>query len=656
MENTAVTSLPPVCRILSETANRAADDALLDALPHLGEEEIAPVVAVLLERASTAGLTGLIARFHRFPEPVQDTIDTHVERLYRALSAALRSTTSMRLRTNAVELIHRGNACRTAVLLGTALIDSSHRIRGMAATALCDLAGSYAHREAETLRSLAERTAAGDLPVAEAAARVADLVDERKPVVSALEQALDSFDRHCRTEALESIMQFIPSMGPLVWPRISRPRSRAARAMVELLDREADPRYASFALQALQFSELRSPVAQALVSERSDDFFFETIRCGWLAADPRCRAALQRIRELPWIRSNVDRIASMPEEAQRKAVMLVAALGMPEHTKATILQEFIRVGPAALRRAALWAIVDMDEDTATQILVIVTRWDDDALAPIARRELRRRGVGLGMPETPEPAAPATPHRESDSAEDEPAQVEPTFECFWNRFDDLNDSERLDLLRHCTLHGVNIKAELRKRITQGAPTDQVRAISIAVQAGLIDAYRTEIFALAHDPNALVRAAATSLLAHMPGPTAERMLRAALADEDSRVQANAVQAIDSIGTADRVDLLREKLNAESNRVRANAVGALLRLQVREAAESLLQMFAHPNRAYRLSALWVAESMRLKPLVPRIASMGREDPDAQVRARAIQVAERIEGQNLSPPKPVATAEATS
>jgi len=144
--------------------------------------------------------------------------------------------------------------------------------------------------------------------------------------------------------------------------------------------------------------------------------------------------------------------------------------------------------------------------------------------------------------------------------------------------------------------------------------------------------------------------------MPGPTAERMLRAALADEDSRVQANAVQAIDSIGTADRVDLLREKLNAESNRVRANAVGALLRLQVREAAESLLQMFAHPNRAYRLSALWVAESMRLKPLVPRIASMGREDPDAQVRARAIQVAERIEGQNLSPPKPVATAEATS
>lgn len=189
-------------------------------------------------------------------------------------------------------------------------------------------------------------------------------------------------------------------------------------------------------------------------------------------------------------------------------------------------------------------------------------------------------------------------------------------------------------------GVNLKAELRRRILSGSPTDQVRAISMAGQTGLIDAYRTEIYGLAHAPDVLVRAAAVSVLSLLPGPTTERMLAAALVDTDGRVQANAVEAIDAVGGEECVELLRPKLDAENNRVRANAIHSLLRYQVREAAEGLLRMLTDSSRASRLSALWVADQLALGSLLPRLQTMARTDPDPQIRSRAAELVSRMGG----------------
>ena len=136
----------------------------------------------------------------------------------------------------------------------------------------------------------------------------------------------------------------------------------------------------------------------------------------------------------------------------------------------------------------------------------------------------------------------------------------------------------------------------------------------------------------------------------------MLRAALSDQDQRVQANAIEAIDVVGGTDEIGLLRPKLDADNNRVRANAVHVLLKRRVREAATALLEMLNHPNRGFRLSAVWLARQMRLRTLLPRIEAMAQTDPDPQVRRRAEEAIVDLTSAQKAPATPAAGEEAAS
>ena len=145
---------------------------------------------------------------------------------------------------------------------------------------------------------------------------------------------------------------------------------------------------------------------------------------------------------------------------------------------------------------------------------------------------------------------------------------------------------------------------------------------------------QVFRLAHDPEPVVRSLAIALLAHLPGPTTERILRMAVEDPDDRVQANAVEALDRLDLADRVRWTKGKLESKSSRVRANAVKSLLRTELRQAGEALLDMLQDPSQAHRLSALWVIERLRLHSVLAQIDQMSRLDADRQVQMRARRI----------------------
>lgn len=633
--------LSPVCRILLETENPSADAALLASLPHLSIDEVPTIVDVLLERGNDAGLTGIVTHFHQFAESVQARVIARADQLHTALRTSLRSTTSQ-TRLNAVQIICRCESFSVATLLAGVLIDSSARVRELAADALYKLADRFYGYEARELAALSEQTTERRLSSQQTHDTLWTLTHERRRILAALDDAVETFDRHHRIEILEPAMWFIHAMGSVVWPRATRNRSQLGYAMVDALHGNNDPRQAAFALGALQYADLRNPVAKQLAAVQDEPLFTALIDHAWMAIDVRMRNALQHLRGIHWLLDNRARIAEMPELRQRKIVLLVTALGMPADTKIGLLHEMLRNGPPSLRREAFWALVALDTDASTNLLIMVAGWSDDPLAPAARRELRRRGMGRQNADRPRVAADASaaaPRTDNLHPTTNPSP-EASLEGFWDNFDSLDEVGRHDLLRRCASRGVNIKSELRKKITSSRPSDQVRAMVTAAQCGLIEAYRTEIYNLAHEPHSLVRATAISMLTMLPGPTTERMLRSALCDEDDRVQANAVEAIDVMAVEDRVELLREKLDADNNRVRANAVHALLKLQIREAAESLLTMLNHPNRAFRLSGLWLADQMRLGALTPRLLKMAREDPDTQVRERAAEIADRLNG----------------
>jgi HEAT repeat protein len=154
---------------------------------------------------------------------------------------------------------------------------------------------------------------------------------------------------------------------------------------------------------------------------------------------------------------------------------------------------------------------------------------------------------------------------------------------------------------------------------------------------------EIYRLAHDPEPVVRSLAVAMLPDVPGPTAERILRAAINDPDERVQANAIEAMDRLNLPERVAVTAPKLGSTSSRVRANAVKSLLRTELRQSAETLLQMLDAESRAHRLSALWVIERMGLSAVLDRLYELGRDDPDERVRGRANRVIRTLHGQQV-------------
>ena len=86
---------------------------------------------------------------------------------------------------------------------------------------------------------------------------------------------------------------------------------------------------------------------------------------------------------------------------------------------------------------------------------------------------------------------------------------------------------------------------------------------------------------------MRSLAVGLLADLPGPTSQRILRIAVQDADPRVQANAIEALDKLDLEERIPATTAHLDSPHARVRANAVKSLLRVELEKAGEVLLDM---------------------------------------------------------------------
>ena len=133
----------------------------------------------------------------------------------------------------------------------------------------------------------------------------------------------------------------------------------------------------------------------------------------------------------------------------------------------------------------------------------------------------------------------------------------------------------------------------------------------------------------------------MLAKLPGPTTSRILRAAADDQDERVQANAIEALEVLDSEDRRRCTEPKLESPNSRVRANAVKSLLRAELHQAGEILLDMLEDSSPAHRLSALWVVERLELRAVAGRLLDISQNDPDQRVKRRAARVSRGLAGE---------------
>ncbi len=574
-------------------------------------------------------MVGLVGKFHLLETKLQNLILDRQDALFGVLRLCVKSRDA-RTRANALEVIGRTASYRLAYLLSLGLHDLNLDNRGRAAEILRMLADRYFRQESVTLQVLRSGPLAGAEQASVQAYSLARLAEERSYLISAITEAVNNYDVHKRPEVAELVLWFAQYLSGTLWKAIANRRSGCGRAIMDLIESTRDPRLAPFIYQALGHQDLR-PTASRLITNQTDDAFMAAfIRHAFLVADPKVRRGMAAIRILNWLGRGSRGILELEPCLYPRAVSFILATNMAVERKVAVLRDMLLSGRSEAHWAALWGLIEIDDDMSTQLIRTVARWDDDGLAAVAIREMMRR--------CPEDLTSLMADQiGSDSASlramaDEQIS-EFGFEHYWHDFDMMSEDDRQALGKALLQAGVDVLPSLRTKLASNRPADRLRALQVIGTLDIARHLEEDIYRIAYDPDHYVRASVTSLLSELPGPTAERILLNALNDQDDRVQANAIESLESLRLADHSEQVREHLRSGDNRVRANAVKALLSVQSREAGVILLEMLqdADPNR--RASALWVVEALKLMTLAARVLRLAKFDPDDAVRRRALR-----------------------
>jgi len=623
--------LPTVYRLLADSDNLAADDALLETLA-AGETAYATAaVATLLRRGYPVGLVGLVGLFHRFDAPLQQQLIQHIDSLFSALRESIRARESQ-TRLNVIELIHRSGNFRCCYLLALALRDNSVGVRHQGAIALRHLVDAAYDKRWRMSDQLARSGELSGEQVRQKAAELKTDVEELKYLVAGLLEAVQAFGVHLRMEVAEAVALLAPAMPDLFWKLLSQKPSTLAHATLEVLESSDEPRLAQFAYLALAVAGLRRQVARSIATRRSQAFMTELIRQAWLISDVHIRRGLASVKSLDWLAAGVEPLLELPDELYPSAVTFITACGLNPDSKVELFGDLLLLGSRAAQRAALWGLVDMPTARSDQLLRTVLAWSDLELSPIALHELvRRRPKDLPISALDHTRrslpVPLTP--------DQRDAVKHDFQEYWDKFDQLDESTRISAGGELARALPELLERLRAYMVSARPSDRVRALKIVNLLALGSHLQLAVARLACDSDRIVRSAAMIALGQMGGPISERILHRGLRDEDKRVQANAIESLDRLAAADQAPQLRGKLDDGDNRVRANAVRALLKLKMPEAARALLSMIEDPNRMHRASAIWLIEQLDIIGLTARVIMLADEDPDPYIRRKAAKAA---------------------
>jgi len=601
---------PPALALLAGERNRAADAALVEALPDLESHARSAAVEVLIRRAHAPTLAALVFRYGDYDEELRHLVSRRVGGLHAATRAAIASPT-FEDRAGAIELIRDSGEGKLAYLLADAVRSTCRQTRELAAGALHDMAAGMLDR-------LNTQPPPTDASVINAQA---------DGLAEAIRTAVQRWELHFQPKVLEAALWMAERVEAAVLEKLQEPQSKIVHVLSEMIEGASDPRLAGAVLRALAVPSLRPAAARAITHARNPLFIRALARRCWLLADREIEHGCRWVNEGPWVEDWLGEVRPADGGADSEAagvVRFLGAIGGPQEKRMERFRTLLDTRGEAVRRAVLWQVIDDPDKPATDLLTMIAAQTGDEIAEIAARECRRRHRETSAQPRPNGEAVAEGHVRAADA----------FAAFFEGFDRLTPVERTKLAAELKDGVADLTGHVRAKCVSASPIERCRAVRVAKVLGVLDEVAQEIQQLAHDGEAVVRSTAAGVLSDLPGPTTTRLLRDAVNDPDARVQANAVEALDRLNVEDRLPYIKAKLSSPHSRVRANAVRALLRVELREAGEVLLDMLEDSSQAHRLSALWVIERMRLRSVLNRIVELSHGDPDERVRQRAQRV----------------------
>ncbi len=624
---------PRILDILRDCDDIAADQALVAGLLHVPPDHQREIVHILLERAKEPALRALPAMFDKLAPGAQNLLLQKTSRLYAALRACIRSSRGQ-TRLNTLDIIRRSGSLRLAYLGALAIHDGSPSVRAEAAVTLQQLAAKHCHNYSETtaaLRDAAEPDGSLSYPIVQT---LKLLRDERKYIVAAIDEALNSYESHHRPEIVEAAMFLADELEEALFQQSTLKRGKLTHAMLEIFTGSPSPQLASFTYVAMRYPELRRRIVAALAKYEDAEFFHEFIRLHWLARDPDIRKNLLAIRDLAWLQDGLEIAFSLPEDIVALAPSWLISLGLSSDKKISLLLNFLLVDSVPANHAAVAAILGIDTPASTLALQGILDHEDRTIADMARREIdsreRRQQATIRKPRKGRP--------DEWSNMLDRAGLDESFDDFWNHFDRLHPIQTKAAGHHAFDYVPGFKTQIQLKFLSSQPTDRLRALRLVIGLRVVTQFQNDIFSTTNDPIPEIREAAMTALGLIGDATSRRILERALADENHTVQACAIDALDAIGVQGRDQLIAPKTNSDEPSVRAAAIRALLKMHLPQAAADLISMLKDPRVEHRCGALWIIDQLRITSLVPRVRELQETDRDPRIASIAKHVGKRL------------------
>lgn len=363
----------------------------------------------------------------------------------------------------------------------------------------------------------------------------------RHPVLAALEQSLNRYAQHQRTEILDAFLLLAP-VDNATFLKILRDRHHACHApMVKALSTSQDSGLIERLVDLLRDTE--APAAALEVIAQRDDQQFLNILLHELKPPAPLRVLhnMKRLRHVAWLESHRELLLEQDGRAQAVAVDLATSSDISRDALFQLLAFLLRSGLAEGRRASCHALAKFDDEKANQLVRAALEDPDAGVQAAAVRQLRSRRVPDALKRLVALLdAPSVEVRDAART----SLSEFNFVRYRAMFDLLDDeaARSTGMLVHKVDYSASHK--LLEELTSPSISTRLRAIEMAVAMAATDDLQPQLMELAHHENVAVRKEAVTALGCCIGSQGIKTLEAATRDANGSVAEAARQSLAKI----------------------------------------------------------------------------------------------------------------
>jgi len=628
---------PAIYAFLLQTENPSADRALAAALAEAEVTFAEPIVQTILARGA-AGADGLIHNFHRLPSELKDLVVREVARLRESLHRVARAS-DIPARSNVYRAVAHAKSIDLAGLVTVGLRDSAPEVRCAAAQALRELADHYL----TTIEQSAGESAHDPIhPLAgQPGSASAEHGKERKILLAAIQEGLNSLGVHRRPEVIEAAMWFAMQLERVLQAHVAAASDQHIEVFAELLQRETGSRMAGFVCLALGWSRVRQVAADMIAQAVDGPFLRNVLSYKDRLLRPVAQYGLAEVRRLAWLERDPGLLRRLSSEQQVAAMAIISAAAVDERFKLLIAQDVLLSGTREAQRVAVGCLLAINRDESTDTLRRVLAWDDEEFSEAALVELLRRSPA-DLPALVVQQLTSRSPRVRQLAAQHAASY--SFERYWRAFDDLPPDARVSAGRAVLKLVPDFVDRLVRQLEEGRSDEILRAMQAADDLNLLKSLSPTLVRLERHHSQSVRAAATRVLGKLDE---QQRAQAEQEEHDASTVEPQPQGVDAgscpvglpvRGSQSKLTELERMLSAPETEARADAVRQLLHTQIVPATTLLIDLLTDEDVCRRQCGLELVEQTRLAEMMARVLGMARHEPDASLRQGAQNVADTV------------------